>query len=360
MELFHASQQWATRPADQRFNSFDELYQVTRKYADAAKEKTVPWSQLRVEANGDDLALLGSAGVAARLTHYAFGQLSARIEAPASYLRALPPTLAAQNINHGLKARTDGEAQLLFHSNDSLILRAATSEKYARIWNYEIVQRLRDAAARYDMVPARQTFTWGGGELPPESERPAALYASDHDMFAFAMSRSRDVTDPMGQVLHRGVILQNSEVGDCALRLMPFLFRDVCQNHIIWGASQVTEIRLNHVGDIRERWSGAIAEVRRYLDGAATLEEAKMEKARHVIAGTKEEVLDTLFGLRKLGFSRKLLVSGYEAVVPEQDGDPRTVWGLAQGLTRHAQTIPYADERQAVDRQAGKLLDFAF
>jgi hypothetical protein len=358
MELFHASAQWASRPADEKFNSFEALHAATKAYAVAAREKTVPWTSLRVEARETDLSLIGSAGVPATLTHYAFGQLASRIEAPASYLRALPPTLAAQNINHGLKEKVNGEAQLLFHQNGGLILRAATSEKYARIWNYEVVARLQEAAHRFNMVPARQTFSWSGDAVPADA--PAALYASDHDMFAFAMSTTADVKDPTGATLRRGVIVQNSEVGDCSLKMMRFLFRDLCANHIIWGASEVMDIRLTHMGDIRQRWSDAVLQIRKYLDGSGTLQEDMLKRTSHVLAASKEEVLDLLFGIRKLGFSRKLLEAGYDAVKPEEDGPANTVWGMAQGLTRYSQTVPYADERQVIDRQAGKLLDFVF
>lgn len=363
MELFHASHQWATRPADQRFSSFDELYAVTAAYAAQAGESKTPWQDLRVEAVGDDLQLIGKAAVPARITHYAFGQLSQRASAPAGYLRELPVALAAQNLNYGLKHRGgDDQAQLLFHTNGGLLLRAATGEGYARIWNYEVAQRLQEAAEKHDLVPARQTFTWGGEALAPESERPAALYASDHDLWAFAMSRDRVLQDPTGAALHRGIIVSNSEVGAASLKIQGFFFRDLCANHIIWGAKDLAEIRLTHVGNIRGRWLEATVEMRKYLDSPAGFDEAALQAISRVkIGGTKDDVLDAVFGkYASLKLSRKLIGAGYDAAVPEQDGDPNTVWGLAQGLTRHSQTIPYADERQQVDRAAGKLLEVTF
>ena len=32
--------------------------------------------------------------------------------------------------------------------------------------------------------------------------------------------------------------------------------------------------------------------------------------------------------------------------------DPRTVWRMVQGLTAYSQTLPFADERDQVDRAA--------
>ena len=63
---------------------------------------------------------------------------------------------------------------------------------------------------------------------------------------------------------------------------------------------------------------------------------------------------------RSLGLTRKVIDAGYEAVIPAQDGDPRTVWGMMQGLTRHSQTVPFADARTTIDVAAGKLMEAAF
>lgn len=360
MQLYQASHQWATRPADERFASLEDMYNVTRGYAKSAVEKEVPWDSLRVEAQGDDL-LIGRTGVQAKIAHYAFGQLASRIGAPAGYLRGLPATLAAQNLNFGLKERVSGLASLLFHRNGDLILRAATSDKYARVWNYEVVARLQHLAQTQNLVPARTTM--GGAENPNGLDlngvASRALYASDHDMFAFLMS-DKTVVDPVGATLYRGIIVQNSEVGDRSLSVLGFWFREICWNHIVWGAERLLEVRLNHIGEIRNRWIDATVNIRRYLDSDTSMEQAKFSQLTARIAGTKEEVLDTLFGKRSLGLSQKALASSYDAVVPEEDGDPRSVWGFAQGVTRASQDTQYADARQDMDRAAGRLLSLDF
>jgi len=355
MELFHAHNQWATRPADERFNSLEDLYAATHRYAASAVEATVPWSDLRAEADGDEVFVTGGSGRFAKLTHYAFGQLARKVEAPANYLRSLAPTLAAQNLNFGLKrvSVTEGtDAKLLFHENGSLLLRAATSEKYARIWNWEVVGRLIEFCQKTGMVPAEATIR--------KFNDDKALYASDHDMFAFVMSPDKVIVDPVGQPLRRGLIAVNSEVGDKSLQLLKFYFRDICGNHIIWGAEQVFELRYNHVGSVSERWTEGLVEARRYIDGSASFDQAQFDKVTIPIAGTKDEVLDTLFGKKSVGLSRKALEASYDAVVPEQDGDPRSPWGIAQGVTRFSQQSTYAEDRQALDRAAGKILQITF
>lgn len=361
MELFHASHQWATRPADERFENLEDMHRVTKAYADSAIEQVVHWDSVTVEPEGGDtenLVVVGSSGNPARLTHHAFGQLASRV-APngVSYLRSLPATLAARNLNYGLSQNDEGTFQGLFHVNGEAVLRAATSERYERVWNHEIIERLMKLAANHDLVPAQQT-EWNGNGLREGADK--SLYASDHDMFAFLMSRDRVLVDPQGKTLRRGVIVSNSEVGSASLLFQGFMFREVCANHIIWGAEDLAEIRLRHIGSIREKLVEATTAVRKYMNGAASLDQARFDEVTVQIAGTKEEVLDKLFGLRQLGLSRKALSASYDAVVPDEDGDPNTVWGFAQGITRHSQETPYADERHALDRAAGKLLAWTF
>lgn len=357
MELFKAHRQWAERPEDERFASIQHLYDATKAYADIAREKVVPYSSLRVEANGNEVNLVGKAGIPASLTHWAFGQLCSKVEAPASYLRNLPPTLAAQNLNHGLahRAEQNDTAALLFHSNGSLMLRSILSEQYSRIWNYEVAERLLDMESK-GWKPAMPDIRKSLGDFP-------ALYASDHDMFAFVRNNQARIAEPGNpEGLQRGVIVENSEVGASALKLTRFLYREMCGNHIIWGASKVLELSVRHVGSARERWNEYSYQLKRYAESSASDEEATIASMKSkVIAQTKDEVLDTLFGKRALAISRKTLEAGYDATLPDVDGSPNTVWGMVQGLTRYSQTIPYADERTKVDRAAGRVLEiFAF
>lgn len=360
MNLFHASNQWATRPDDEKFRNLTDLYTQTKRYADAAKEAVVPWDTLHIETdteeytNEKNLFLTGSKGKQATLTNWAFGQLCQRAEAPASYLRTLPAKLAATNLNHGLHKRLEStvkDAKLLFHTNGTLILRALTTEAYERLWNYEVAERLLDLADRYNLEPARSTFRSFDKEENP------SLYASDHDMFAFLMTQSREVEDG----LFRGCIVANSEVGDRSLSLMRFLFREICGNHIIWDVSECAEIRVRHVRKVRDTFHEFAGSVRQYLDSDTKQEHALIQEAkRFKIGGTKEEVLDALFGNRRVGLSKKALAASYEAVNPDEDGDPNTAWGFVQGLTRHSQTIPYADQRTALDRSGRKIIQLAF
>ena len=361
MELFAAHKQWVNRPADQRFPSIQALYDVTRQYADTAREKSVNYADIRTEAVDGNVQLVGRAGIPAQLTHWSFSQLATRIGAPASYLRKLPATLATQNLNHGLKQlKPDDTASLLFHSNGSLLLRAITSEKYSRIWNWEVAERLLEMQTR-GWLPANECKS-AIASWSQDGNVDTPLYASDHDMFAFvanpqAIVKEEGSTEP----LFRGVIVENSEVGASALKMTRFLYRFMCGNHIIWGASKVVNLSLRHVGSIRDRFQSFAVELKRYAEESASDVEARIASSKRVlIADTKENVLDKLFGLRLLGLSQKVLEESFDSVNREQDGDPRSVWGFAQGITRYSQTLCHADKRTALDKAAGKLLEVDF
>jgi hypothetical protein len=367
MELFSAHKQWATRPEDEHFTSLRGLYDATKRYADQAVErKDITLGSLSAVATDGEVQLVRAGGIPARLSNWAFGQVAKVAKAPADFLRELPAEKTADLLNLRLAQRArDAVVNILFHQNGSLLVRAFTSDLYSRIWNYEVVDRLLEYESN-GWVPARptmQAFIDRGTDAKGQPiEQSTALYASDHDMFAFITHPDRIIKEegnPAG--LLRGLIAINSEVGASKIKLIRFLYREMCGNHIIWGAEDVTEMSARHVGTVRDSFGVWAAEVKRYLDSSPNEDEAKVRDAkRKMIAGTKQDVLDALFGKRTLQLSRKLLTAGYDAVIPEQDGSPNSYWGMAQGLTRASQSIPFADERTKVDIAAGKVLALAF
>jgi hypothetical protein len=314
----------------------------------------VPWNALHTEPQDGEVVLYGPSGTPCTMTHWAFGQVSQRAGAPAAYLRSLPVELAANCLNHGLGSLRDGMASLMFHQNGGLVLRAATSDKYTRIWNDEVTAQL------LRLVEREPAWT-----VPPASGlQPSGLYASDRDMFAFMVNDSRRINDGTDEGLARGFFVWNSEVGAASFGMMTFLYRYVCGNHIVWGAENVREVRIRHVGaaDLKA-FHRVEATLREYADQSVSDDEAIITRAKTLeLGGTKEEVLDRLFGMRSLNVTRKALEDAYDTAEQhvDTDGSPRSVWGMVQGLTREAQKVPYADERTAREKAAGKVMKIAF
>ena len=288
MELFKASRQWSTRPADERFASLEVLDEACYSYFQQAAIAKAPWSSLQVEPDGEEVILRGSTGESSRLTHWSFGQVAQRAGAPAAYLRELPAELAAPCLRHGLARHADGTAALMFHRNGGLVLRSALSPSYTRIWNYEITGRLAD------LVQREPEWT-----VPPAmGSHPSGLYASDHDMFAFLVNESRRIEDGTDGGLARGFFVWNSEVGDAAFGIMTFLYRYVCGNHIVWGAKDVREVRIRHVGRADEKaFRQLTVDLKVYADRSASDDEAQIERAKTFELGeNKDAVLDRSLG----------------------------------------------------------------
>lgn len=360
--LMAASNQWMTRPADQRFASLTDLHSAVCAHRDNAIEApSVDLKKLRVEMmdfeDATEPVLIGQSGKVARFTHNGFKQLASRIGAPANYLRELPGELVMANMNYGLQAvqETGRDDNLLFAKNGHMRLRAALSSSYRRIWNADITKRLIQLTDQHpEWQPAPAAFDGSRG-----------LYASDSDMFAFLVDNDRRIFEkgPAGG-LGRGFFVSNSETGNGSFAITTFFYEYVCGNHRVWGASGVKELRIRHVGNADDRaFSELSVELTKYADASAKDDEAKVERARtKVLAENKDELLDLIFGLRLPNITRKTLESSYKVAEEHEHwyGDPRTAWGITGGMTQVARDLPNASDRVALERATGRVLQMAF
>jgi hypothetical protein len=363
--LMQASRQWAERPADQRFASLADLHEAVQHHRDVATEqKSVPLAKLRVttaqDANGIVHPVLGTTTTdhTSTFTHFSFGQLARRIGAPASYLRTLTAGLASANLNEGIRkgiAADAGDNTLLFAQNGSLVLRALTSDKYTRIWNADVTTRLLQLVQDSpEWQPAPAAFDGSRG-----------LYASEKDVFAFMVDDDRRIFETLpGGGLSRGFFISNSEVGDASFSLTTFLYQYVCGNHMVWGAQGVKNIRIPHIGNADARAFRSITiELRKYADESAAADEAKLASMiRYRFAGTKDEVLDTIFKQIGQAIPRGTLAQGIEIADKSEDryGDPRSAFAIVSGLTEIARDKVNADERVKLEKAAGKVAQIAF
>lgn len=386
--LYMANNQWNNRPLDQRFWTLAEAFDQTLLYKTSSKTAKVRVPDLEVIPTDDGKLLLqGKEKVPAKMSHYMFGQLAAKVGAPAGFLRDMPAKYSAEGINYKLKQYTDtDEVGLLVHQNGDLLVRAMNGVDYGRIWNCEILDALGDLTyAGWRVPPARPNLTdprarpateqdvlndkQGGGGLSVrvgDMIAPAGIYASDHDMFVFMVNENRTLDDGTdGKGLSRGVIVSNSEVGAGALVVIRFYYAHVCGNHIIWGAEKVSELKIVHRKNAPSKFGREfIGTINEYNNASDYNERQQLASAKTMSLGDdKDAVIANLFGKRVLG--KSALSRAYDYAIEQTDihntgFSPDSVWGMVQGITRLSQDCVYAGERKIVDAAAGKVLNMAF
>jgi len=357
--LTQANAQWSRRPADERFGSLQDMHNAAMRFRTSATVEEIKANALRLAAEGHNLVLTGPSVQGATMTNWSFSQLCQRASAPSAYLKTLPASIAADCINLGLD-RECGDADdrlvqvLLGNNGGGVVARAATSDKYSRIWNSDITARLLELEAAGPWQPAPAAFDGSRG-----------LYLGDRDMFAFLVDNERRIFERgPGGGLGRGFFVSNSEVGDAAFKIMTFYYEFVCGNHRVWGAQGVAEAKIFHIGHDQssKAFDMMAVEVKKYAEASAAEDELKVERCqRYVIGAKKEDVLDAIFKLKIGGLTKAVATQAYDLAEQRVDwyGAPNTAWGYAGGLTEIARDLPNASDRYALDCAAAKIMEMA-
>ena len=353
--LMQASQQWATRPNDERFLSLEDLKTKVAQRRSESWTATTFTQDLRVQPTEGGLVVNvydPSQGDVIPLnpTHWSFGQLAQYAQAPASYLRSLPPELAAINLQYGLEFNPVRDSGLMLaQSNGDHKLRAITSPSYGRIWDMQVVEAVEQV---------NQDGRW---QIPASTDqnprRATTLYASDRDVFLFLVDPNNPV-EVGSEILFRGFYTWNSEVGSAVFGLTTFLYRTVCSNRIIWGATDVKELRIRHTGGAPERFA---YEGRKYLQRYANESTQKIVEG---IVKAKETDIPVRRGdtvqqwLQERGFTKAQAKAGYEAAIMEE-GQARSIWDIVNGVSAYARTLAHTDSRVELEKKASDLMKYA-
>lgn len=372
MNVIHtAAAQYANRPADERFGSLEDIIAAAALDKSQSRAKDTPLKDMRAVANGS-VYLAGPKGTPAALTHYAFGQLSRLVDAPAGYLRTLPPALAAECINHGLQTSPAGaDAQLLMRwkpvaeaeQGYEWTVRAVTGTGYSRLWDVDALTMVRDTLgsdARWQLPP-----TWKTDPATGQPLREGA-YRGDRDSFVILCNGGSIVEDPThatrgdggsdGQngAMYRALMISNSEVGHRSLTIETVLYRYICGNHMLWGAIMDRRFRRRHVGNITRAAAQEISRFAWNFTHASTERDTALLRtmATNEVAATRDGLVDALRGF---GATIQQAESAYD-LAERYEQNPRSYWGIANGLTRASQLTDYQDDRYQLDRLAADVL----
>lgn len=356
-----ASRQWASRPADQRFQTLDALRESVHKRRARSMASDMLLADLGVKADGEVLVI--NSGISpVEPTHWSFGQLCSNIGAPASWLRKVPTNLCVDNLTYALKASEREQVKVMTVRNDEgglNVMQAVTSTTYGRIWDADVV----DCIGR--IVERTNNKFYNPKAYDPATGQPvpSGLYASDRDCFIF-MIDGGSVFDagPRAQ-LNRGFFAWNSEVGSKTFGLTTFLFNIVCANHICWGAQDINRMVVRHTSGGPARFDRnavpALLDYTRQTPELDAIKRAQSLALSKVLTVPDEKVLSDSW---QRAFAAKHNVTRGElreaiATAEREEGKCETVWDLLQGFTAHARKYEHMDTRVDLEMRAGKLLN---
>jgi len=354
MELFSAHKQWRDRAPDERFSTLKELHETVLARRQASVESHVVPSSMVFTTHENDVVLQGAQSLAVP-SHWAFTQMCDLLEAPAPWIRKLPATLAADNLNFAAKS-APRERMAMMWANGSTpgIVRCFTTLAYSRLWDSDIVQMLRE-------MTQDETNGWHRPPAITDNEYPSGIYGSDRNVFVFLVNEQNKLDDGEEGGLARGFFCWNSEVRQQSFGFSAFLYKSVCGNHIVWGAEKLFDIRMWHIGQgMSFRAQQELGRVLgAYANASTQKDQVVIDAARQkIVANTRDETLGFL-SAKNIGWNRaeaeKIVVA-----VEKQGKDPTNLWNLVNGATRMSQERGYTDERTSQDRRAGRMLNIVF
>jgi len=365
------SREWASRPDDEKFLSLEALLSHVRARAEQSFEDTATVRDLRFDGLVDDdrLVLLHN-GRPVDFNHWSLNQVCRYAGAPASYLRTLPAHLAATCLQ--ISAITNGAEQAKLYINGKAnVLRAATGPNYGRVTDAEVVGSIIEIAKASDVqwkVPGCMDWSTGCYDpTVPVTKETTTLFASDRDVALFICDDLNPIEvgllpngDP--DLMFRGFMARNSEVGNGYLDVLTMYLRGVCANRCLWGVEGFQQIKIRHNSWAPEKFREQL------LPAMATYHNADPMKLANGVKAAKEPIASLARGtaeerreeqtkfLLEMGFGPKMVVDilGHEA---PGTAEITSVWDVAQKVTAFAQTLTYHDKRLELETVASDLLD---
>ena len=381
-DLYKASNQWATRPADERFWTLQEMRDQCYEYYDKRTKREVFLKDLNFNGDANGELYANDKKDRLKVSNWGFKQLCGDLGAPVGYLSNLPSSLTSTLLNHHLCDYSSRNPVTLIglKNNGDEVFRFYNTPTYTRICNYQICDQLLEVTRRdkgWRVPPAQPMNMEGPTRVATRQDvlkgknnglsikvgdhiGPAGLYASDHDMFAFLVNEEHRIPDGTDAGLARGILISNFEVPGYAFKVCRFLYRYVCGNHIVWGAENVATFRIIHVNvSFQMAWEAMAKELQGWLDRSSKEDTDKIKRLQtYKLGDDLEEVCDKIYSFG-FGITHKQLENAYLKVhleTSDQDGAPNTPWGMVNGLTRLSQGSPYADERTRLETAVGRLM----
>lgn len=374
------SSQWFSRPDDQKFLDLNTLHDFCKASAEASRNDIIDVKDVEVKAptpdDPEDLRLVLAVHrggvddeVEVKPNHWSFGQICSLVRTPAAYLRTLPAQIAGINLQYGLSAFRSEMVKAYTTKNGSHELRAATGPDYGRILDHEVVAAVQRIAGNGTgeggfpwKVPG--VINWRDQTYDPNApitRESTTLFASDRDVFLFLCDDTHPIEigklpDGSPDLVFRGFYVWNSEVGSRSFGIATFYMRGACQNRCLWGVEGFDEITFRHSKYAPQRF---MQEARPALESFANANTGALlngiTAARDAIVAKDDD--DARAFLKRQKFTQTEATRIMNSVLEEEQKPARSIWDFVQGITAVARSKGHQDERLAMERRAGKLLD---
>ena len=139
--------------------------------------------------------------------------------------------------------------------------------------------------------------------------------------------------------------------------IQTFWFQKVCQNHIVWDATEVVDFSRKHTANVRD----GLNEIRSILERLVARRDERrdsfatvMKKAMTERLGDDAEEVTKVLSAEKI--PRGLIKDAME-IARQQGGF--TIFALVDALTKLSQKVNYAGDRTELDSRIGQLLALA-
>ena len=339
VNLVQASRELFTRRPDERFSSVQALWAHCQARKERSSDHWFRPQQLEADSIANRLRLkLGDDGPF-ELNDWSFSQVCRLAGVSKDTINRLTPDTAARALRETLP-QTDRPLQTVVLDET---MRSVHGVTYTRLWDADLLMMVREFAT--DFQPPPLGFNGATG-----------LYAGEQDMFVFLIDPT-GWAEIDGEAFAPGFFLWNSEVGRRTVGISTFWFQAVCQNHIVWDATEVTEFTRKHTARVHESFS----EVRRIIEGLAEKRDERRDGFIETIAkAMKTELGSDTDEIKKVlvraGIGQAL---GKRAIEVAQNDGRFTIFSLVTALTRLTQELPNAGDRSEADSKVGQLLALA-
>lgn len=332
--LTRASEELFRRPPDERFESLQTLFVHCAKQRELSRDI---WKAPReLSLDGGLMMNMGTDG-AFLMNDWSFTQLCKTAGVARDTINRLSRKTASAVFEETLPR---GEKPMQILVQDETV-RALHGTQYTRLWNADLVHVLTEFAV--DFEPPQQGMNGATG-----------LYAGEQDLFCFLID-PKGWTEIDGEAFAPGFFLWNSEVGRRSLGIQTFWFQAVCQNHIVWDATEVVEWTRKHTASVHE----GLSEIRTIIEGLVEKRDARKDGFWRVVKKAMETKLgsdaeEAFKALTKHGIGRGIAKDALE--IARTQGR-FTIWTFVDALTRKARDCENAGDRTDADQKAASLLE---